>query len=95
MVEYKSYIRSFVTTFQVSILTTLICIFLGYPLAYFLASMTPRLAGLFILTVLLPFWTSLLVRTYAWLVLLQKNGILNDFAISMGIWKALSNWFIT
>ena len=39
------------------------------------------------LTVLLPFWTSLLVRTYAWLVLLQKNGILNDMAISVGLWE--------
>ncbi len=87
MIKYKSYFRVFVTTFQVSILTTLICIVLGYPLAYFLASLPPRLAGIFMLTVLLPFWTSLLVRTYAWLVLLQKKGILNDFAISAGIWE--------
>ena len=87
MIEYKSYARVFLTTFQVSILTTLICILIGYPLAYFLAMMPPRLAGFFMLAVLLPFWTSLLVRTYAWLVLLQKNGILNDFAISAGIWE--------
>ena len=86
MIEYKSYARVFLTTFQVSILTTLICILIGYPLAYFLAMLTPRLAGIFMLTVLLPFWTSLLVRTYAWLVLLQKKGLLNDFAISAGIW---------
>ncbi len=87
MVEYKSYARVFVTTFQVSILTTLLCILIGYPLAYFLAMLPQRMAGLFMLAVLLPFWTSLLVRTYAWLVLLQKNGILNDFAISAGIWE--------
>lgn len=87
MIEYKSYARVFVTTFQVSILTTAICILIGYPLAYFLAIMPQRLAGFFMLTVLLPFWTSLLVRTYAWLVLLQKNGILNDFAISAGLWE--------
>ena len=87
MIEYKSYARVFVTTFQVSILTTAICILIGYPLAYFLAIMPQRLAGFFMLTVLLPFWTSLLVRTYAWLVLLQKNGILNDFAISVGLWE--------
>ena len=86
MIEYKSYARVFITTFQVSILTTALCILIGYPLAYFLASLPPRIAGLFMLAVLLPFWTSLLVRTYAWLVLLQKNGILNDFAISAGIW---------
>ena len=87
MVEYKSYARVFVTTFQVSILTTLLCILIGYPLAYFLAILPKRVAGFFMLAVLLPFWTSLLVRTYAWLVLLQKNGILNDFAISVGIWE--------
>ncbi|MBX2882214.1 MAG: ABC transporter permease [Granulosicoccus sp.] len=87
MIKYKSYLRVFITTFQVSILTTMICIVLGYPLAYFLACLPPRWAGIFMLTVLLPFWTSLLVRTYAWLVLLQKKGILNDFAISAGIWE--------
>ena len=86
MIKYKSYFRVFVTTFEVSILTTGICILLGYPLAYFLASLPPRLAGFFMLAVLLPFWTSLLVRTYAWLVLLQRKGILNDFAISAGLW---------
>jgi putative spermidine/putrescine transport system permease protein/spermidine/putrescine transport system permease protein len=86
MLTYKSYARVFVTTFQVSILTTLIYILIGYPLAYFLAILPSRLAGFFMLAVLLPFWTSLLVRTYAWLVLLQKNGILNDFAISAGLW---------
>lgn len=87
MIEYKSYARTFVTTFQVSILTTLICILIGYPLAYFLAMLPARMAGFFMLAVLLPFWTSLLVRTYAWLVLLQKKGILNDFAMSIGLWE--------
>lgn len=88
MIKYKSYARAFTTTFQVSVLTTLICIALGYPLAYFLANLPARIAGIFMLTVLLPFWTSLLVRTYAWLVLLQKKGIINDWAISAGIWDS-------
>ena len=88
MLKYKSYVRTFMTTFQVSILTTLICILIGYPLAYFLAQLPNRIAGLFMLTVLLPFWTSLLVRTYAWLVLLQRKGILNDFAIQIGLWDS-------
>jgi ABC-type spermidine/putrescine transport system permease subunit I len=88
MFQYKSYARIFITTFYVSILTTIICILIGYPLAYFLAMLPERLAGFFMLAVLLPFWTSLLVRTYAWLVLLQKNGILNDFAMSIGLWDS-------
>lgn len=88
MIEYKSYARVFLTTFQVSLLTTLICILVGYPLAYFLALLPSRWAGIFMLAVLLPFWTSLLVRTYAWLVLLQKNGMLNDFAMHIGLWDS-------
>lgn len=88
MIEYKSYARVFMTTFQVSLLTTLICILLGYPLAYFLAHLPGRWTGLFMLAVLLPFWTSLLVRTYAWLVLLQRKGLLNDLAIQIGLWDS-------
>lgn len=88
MVKYKSYARAFTTTFQVSVLTTIICILIGYPLAYFLAMMPLRWAGIFMLTVLLPFWTSLLVRTYAWLVLLQKKGLLNEFGMSAGLWES-------
>ena len=87
MIEYKSYARVYMITFQVSILTTILCILIGYPLAYFLAHLPIRLAGILMLTVLLPFWTSLLVRTYAWLVLLQKKGLLNDFAIHIGLWE--------
>ena len=87
MIEYKSYARVYLTTFEVSILTTLVCILIGYPLAYFLSQLSQRMAGIFMLTVLLPFWTSLLVRTYAWLVLLQKKGLLNEFAIQIGLWE--------
>ncbi|WP_171182055.1 ABC transporter permease [Ruegeria sp. HKCCD8929] len=86
MISRKSYARIFWTTFQVSFLTTGLCILIGYPLAYFLSQLPPRLANLGLITVLLPFWTSLLVRTYAWLVLLQKQGLVNDWAISLGLW---------
>ena len=86
MVESKSYARIFLTTFQVSLLTTIICILIGYPLAYFLSQLPERAANLCMLAVLLPFWTSLLVRTYAWLVLLQKKGLINNWAIDLGLW---------
>lgn len=86
MVSRKSYLRIFVTTFQVSILTTALCIVIGYPLAYFISQLPTRWANLCLVTVLLPFWTSLLVRTYAWLVLLQKQGLVNQWAISLGLW---------
>ena len=88
MLEYKSYARVFKATFNVSFLTTFLCIIIGYPLAYFLSQIPRKFVGLFMLTVLLPFWTSLLVRTYAWLVMLQRNGLINNFAIDLGIWDA-------
>ncbi len=82
----KAYARIFYTTFQVSVLTTLVCVAIGYPLAYFLAQLPRRAAALCMITVLLPFWTSLLVRTYAWLVLLQRKGLVNTWAIELGLW---------
>jgi len=86
MIKRKSYARIFQTTFEISFLTTGLCILIGYPLAYFIAGLPNRIANLCLITVLLPFWTSLLVRTYAWLVLLQKRGLVNDWGISMGLW---------
>jgi len=58
----------------------------GYPLAYFMSQISRRAANICMIGVLIPFWTSLLVRTYAWLVLLQKRGLVNDWAISLGLW---------
>ncbi len=86
MWEQPSYARTFWTTFQVSFLTTAICVVLGYPLAYFLSQLPKRAATLCMIAVLLPLWTSLLVRTYAWLVLLQRRGLINNWAIEIGLW---------
>jgi ABC-type spermidine/putrescine transport system permease subunit I len=86
MLEQPSYARTFRTTFEVSLLTTGICVLLGYPLAYFLSQLPRRAANLCMIAVLLPLWTSLLVRTYAWLVLLQRRGLVNTWAIEMGLW---------
>ena len=86
MIKRKSYARIFRTTFEVSLLTTALCILIGYPLAYFMSQLPNRIANLCLITVLLPFWTSLLVRTYAWLVLLQKKGLVNNWAINLGLW---------
>jgi putative spermidine/putrescine transport system permease protein/spermidine/putrescine transport system permease protein len=86
MWEQPSYGRTFLTTFRVSLLTTGICILLGYPLAYFLSELPKRAANLCMVAVLLPLWTSLLVRTYAWLVLLQRRGLINNWGIELGLW---------
>jgi ABC-type spermidine/putrescine transport system permease subunit I len=87
MWEQPSYGRTFVTTFKVSVFTTALCVLLGYPLAYALSQMSRRAAALCMIAVLLPFWTSLLVRTYAWLVLLQRKGLINQWGTELGWWS--------
>ena len=61
-----------------------LCFLLGYPIAYFISNLPIRKANLFLIMVLLPFWTSLLVRTSAWKVLLQQEGVINDILVSIG-----------
>jgi putative spermidine/putrescine transport system permease protein/spermidine/putrescine transport system permease protein len=86
MLEQPSYGRTFVVTFEISLLTTAICVVLGYPLAYVMSQLPSRAANLCMIAVLLPFWTSLLVRTYAWLVLLQRQGLINKWGMQLGLW---------
>lgn len=79
------YRKTFVVTFQISVSVTLICVILGYPLCYWLSKLPNRTAGILMVFVLVPFWTSVLVRTYAWLVLLQRKGIINETLLQLGI----------
>ncbi|TMH29504.1 MAG: ABC transporter permease [Betaproteobacteria bacterium] len=72
-------------TLWISAMVTVICLVLGYPVAYVIAAQPPARAGVLLFLVLLPFWTSLLVRTVAWVVLLQKEGVLNSLFLSLGI----------
>jgi len=72
-------------TLWISAMVTLVCLTLGYPVAYFIARQPPGRASLLLFLVLLPFWTSLLVRTVAWVVLLQREGILNNLLLSLGL----------
>jgi putative spermidine/putrescine transport system permease protein len=72
-------------TLWISGVVTLACLLLGYPVALFIGRQPPQRAALFLFLVLLPFWTSLLVRTVAWVVLLQREGILNNLLLSLGL----------
>jgi putative spermidine/putrescine transport system permease protein len=72
-------------TFHISFLVTVGCLLLGYPLAYFIAASRPRSARILLLLVLVPFWTSLLVRTAAWAVILQGEGIVNSLMVWLGM----------
>src|SRR5207302_11390628 len=68
----------FARTFTISFGVTVLCLILGFPVAYLLATLPPGRSNLLMIFVLLPFWTSLLVRTCAWIVLLQREGVVND-----------------
>ena len=71
------YLRIFGRTVYIALATTTICLVVGYPLAYFIASRSPRWRNGFLLLLMIPFWTNFLVRTYAWLLLLRDAGLIN------------------
>jgi putative spermidine/putrescine transport system permease protein len=72
-------------TLWIAGVVTLVCLLLGYPTAWYLAQQTDRKAAILLFLVLLPFWTSLLVRTVAWVVLLQREGVVNDALLNSGV----------
>ena len=79
------YLDIFARTFWMGLIITVICLFLAYPLAYLLANLPSRQSNLLMILVLLPFWTSILVRVAAWIVLLQSGGLINSALMAMGI----------
>mgnify|MGYP002153685831 CR=1 FL=1 len=78
------YIDLFFRTFWMSMVITLLTLLLGYPIAMLLANIPLRYANLLMIMVLLPFWTSLLVRTSTWIAVLQSHGVLNDILVALG-----------
>jgi putative spermidine/putrescine transport system permease protein len=79
------YFRILFITFRIAFFVTVVCLFAGYPVAYLLSKLPPRKSNLLMIFVMLPFWTSLLVRSYAWMVLLQREGILNMILMKLGL----------
>ena len=81
----RIYLTLFYRTLWMSGLITVLCLLLGYPVSYLLATLPLRVSNLLMILVLLPFWTSLLVRTTAWIALLQTEGVLNDIMVFAGL----------
>jgi putative spermidine/putrescine transport system permease protein len=79
------YVQLFWRTVWMSALITFMTLLLGYPIAYLMATLPMRVSNLLMILVLLPFWTSLLVRTTSWIVLLQTQGVLNDILVLFGL----------
>ena len=83
--ESPLYPRVLVRTLRVSVFVVLGCLLFGYPIAYLLVEARPRIRHAVALLVLLPFWTSILVRNYAWVYLLQRKGAVNELLVSSGL----------
>ncbi|TIS17910.1 MAG: ABC transporter permease [Mesorhizobium sp.] len=83
--EQASYIKTFATTFKVAFVVTGACVLFGYPLAYMLSQLPRRAASICLIFVILPFWTSFLIRVYAWIGILKPEGLLNQVLLATGL----------
>ena len=79
----KIYKTIWLRTLQVSLMVTIFCLILAYPVSYLLATLPMRTSNLLMICVLMPFWTSLLVRIVAWMIMLQQNGVVNDTLVGI------------
>jgi len=79
------YVSSYLYSLQVAAISTLLCLLIGYPVAYAIARSTPTWRNVFLMMIILPFWTSFLLRVYAWIGLLKSNGVINNLLIWAGI----------
>ncbi|HAA40666.1 MAG TPA: ABC transporter permease, partial [Pseudomonas sp.] len=83
--QERIYWDTFSLTFKISFMVTVLSIFLGFPIAYAASRLQGFWANLILICVIIPFWTSVLVRSYAWLVLLQRRGLVNQTLLDLGI----------
>jgi len=83
--EKQIYVKLFIRTLWISASVTILTLILGYPVAYLISTTPPKISNILIIMVLLPFWTSLLVRATSWIVLLQTKGVLNDIMVWLGV----------
>jgi putrescine transport system permease protein len=86
------YLLSYLKSLKVAAVSTAILLLIGYPLAYGIARSPRRLQPLLVMLVVLPFWTSFLIRVYAWINILQRDGLLNDVLMALGIVHARPEW---
>lgn len=79
------YVSSYLYSLKVAAISTLFCLLLGYPMAYAIARSNETSRNVLLMSVILPFWTSFLLRVYAWIGLLKSNGVINNVLLSVGI----------
>ncbi len=83
--EDDLYLRTYINSLEISVTSTILCLLIGYPIAYGIARSTPTAKKIMLLMVILPFWTSFLLRVYAWIGLLADQGTVNSFLIWLGL----------
>lgn len=83
--EVRTYILIFRRSVRLAVISTLICFLLGYPIAYIISRMKPKAQKTMITVIMIPMWMNFLIRTYAWMTILQDTGILNTFLGKLGI----------
>jgi putative spermidine/putrescine transport system permease protein len=81
----EAYLRVLLNTFWIAVVSTIACLLIGYPFAYLMTIVPGRVAGLLLIAVLLPLWSSLLVRTFAWQVILRDTGVINSVLLNLGL----------
>ena len=79
------YTVAYLTSLKIAVVSTFLCLLVAYPMAYGIARTSPRYRNIFLLLIILPFWTSFLLRVYSWMGILKYNGLLNNFLIWTGI----------
>jgi putrescine transport system permease protein len=79
------YINAYINSLKLAAISTIICLLIGYPMAYGIARCAPSTRALLLLAIILPFWTSFLIRVYAWMSILGKEGVVNDVLLALGI----------
>ncbi len=95
LLDDRLYLLSYLTSLRIALVSTILCLLIGYPIAYAIARAKGRLQLLLLMLVILPFWTSFLIRVYAWKVLLQGGGLINGALMSLGVIDAPLNMLYT
>ncbi len=88
-----NYMSVFVRSFKLATIATLVCLLIGYPMAYVMAKEGPGFQRLAMALIMLPMWMNFLLRTYSWMSILEKNGLLNQFFASIGLFDLINSVF--
>ena len=85
LVRDSLYVKAYLSSLEIAVISTALCLLVGYPIAYAISRMEPATRNVALMLVILPSWTSFLIRIYAWVGILKNNGLLNNFLMNLGL----------